>query len=405
MLKRPHSRSYHLGRFAHPADVQVIDGPFTTHMREHGYAHYAIAQYRHQILRAAGWLALRGRRLTAFKRSDVPEVVRGVLGRFPHGTYEGVLHRWLKFRQCYTVEPTEPWSGWLGDFATFLKDHRGFKRLTAEGYVAFARRYLSWQFGDREARWNEVRAQDIWRYAELCAQGHTPGYTKTRLGALRRFLGFVQFRGACSAQLVAAVPKVPNFRQHYTPGGLTNAQWRKLLRAFDRQTAQGCCEHAAALCMIELGLRNCEVVNLSLHDLDWEAGIVRVPAMKTGVPRIVPLPRQVGEVLRHYIKRFRGQSRSDRLFLRHAKLAGMPVSTDCVRMAMRRAYRRCGFPGAYGGTHVLRRTFATRLRACGADMRQIGDLLGHQDLMTTSLYTDVAVADLRALVQPWPLKS
>ncbi|MEO5958689.1 MAG: tyrosine-type recombinase/integrase, partial [Opitutaceae bacterium] len=52
-----------------------------------------------------------------------------------------------------------------------------------------------------------------------------------------------------------------------------------------------------------------------------------------------------------------------------------------------------------------RRTFATRLHAHGADMREIGDLLGHQDLMTTSLYTDVAVSDLRMLVQPWPLKS
>jgi site-specific recombinase XerD len=39
----------------------------------------------------------------------------------------------------------------------------------------------------------------------------------------------------------------------------------------------------------------------------------------------------------------------------------------------------------------------------GADLREIGDLLGHQDMMTTSLYTDVTVSDLRALVQPWPI--
>ena len=157
--------------------------------------------------------------------------------------------------------------------------------------------------------------------------------------------------------------------------------------------------------MIELGLRHCEVVHLRLEDIDWNAGLVRVPVMKTGVARIVPMPASVRDALRHYIKRFRGGSQSDRVFLRHAKMAGTPVSTHCVRMAMRRGYRRCGFPGAYGGTHVLRRTFATRLRAHGADMREIGDLLGHQNLMTTSLYTDVAVADLRALVQPWPLKS
>jgi integrase len=222
---------------------------------------------------------------------------------------------------------------------------------------------------------------------------------------LRRFLGFVQLRGACSAQLVEAVPRLPNFRQHYSPSGLTDPQWRKLLRSFDRQTAQGRCEHAAALCMIELGLRNCEVVHLRLEDIDWDAGIIRVPVMKMGIARIVPMPASVRATLRHYINRFRGRSHSDLVFLRHAKLAGQPVSTHCIRIAMRRAYRRCGFPGHYGGTHVLRRTFATRLRARGADMRQIGDLLGHRDLMTTSLYTDVAVSDLRVLVQPWPLKS
>jgi len=72
--------------------------------------------------------------------------------------------------------------------------------------------------------------------------------------------------------------------------------------------------------------------------------MVSVPAMKTGVARIVPMPATVGDVLRQYIKRFRGASQSDRVFMRHAKMAGTPVSTHCVRMAMRRGYRRCEFP-------------------------------------------------------------
>ena len=401
----PGAAHYRIGRKADAADLHLIDGAFATHMRERSYAPTAIVQYRYFLVRAADWLAVRQRKLTSVTRHEVPRLGRAIVPKLTFRSFCGALYRWLKFRQHYAVKPSEPWSFWLSDFAAFLTDHRGFTRPTAEGYAAYARRYLSWQFGDGEARWGDVRPQDIWRYAELCAEGHTSGYAKTRLSALRRFLGFVQLRGACSAQLVAAVPKVPNFRQHYSPGGLTDTQWRKLLRSFDRQTAQGCCEHAAALCMIGLGLRNCEVVHLQLPDIDWNAGIVRVPVMKTGVARIVPLPAAVREVLRHYIKRFRGDSRSDRVFLRHAKLAGTPVSTHCVRMAMRRGYRRCRFPGAYGGTHVLRRTFATRLRAHGADMREIGDLLGHQDLMTTSLYTDVAVSDLRVLVQPWPLKS
>lgn len=403
MIKRPLYGSYHVGRHACSRDLQLIDGVFATHMRECGYSLSAIARYRYFLVRVSGWLAVHHRRLTSLSRKELPRLVRLMVPKATYHTLFGVLNRWLKFRHRYVAEPCEPWAAWLNDYGAFLKDHRGFMHLTVEGYVAFARHYLSWQFGDRGARWAGVRVQDIWRYAELCAEGHTSGYAKTRLNALRRFLGFVQLRGACPAQLVQAIPKIANFRQHYSPGGLTGTQWKKLLRSFDRQTAQGCCEHAEALCMIELGLRNCEVVHLRLPDIDWEAGVVRVPGMKTGVARIVPLPATVGEVLRHYIQRFRGASQSDHVFLRHAKMTGKPVSTHCVRMAMRRGYRRCGFPGAYGGTHVLRRTFATRLHARGADLREIGDLLGHQDPMTTSLYTDVTVSEMRVLVQPWPL--
>jgi len=403
MFKRPLYGSYHVGRHACSRDLQIIDGAFALHMRECGYSLSAIARYRYFLVRVSGWLAIHRRRLTSLSRKELPRLARLMVPKATYHTLFGVLNRWLKFRQRYAAESSEPWASCLSDYGIFLKDHRGFAHQTVAGYVAFARRYLSWQFGDREARWADVCVQDIWRYAELCAEGHTSGYAKTRLSALRRFLGFVQLRGACPAQLVQAIPKISNFRQHYSPGGLTGTQWKKLLRSFDRQTAQGCCEHAEALCMIELGLRNCEVVHLRLQDIDWEAGVVRVPVMKTGVARIVPLPATVGDVLRHYIKRFRGGSQSDRVFLRHAKMAGKPVSTHCVRMAMRRGYRRCGFPGAYGGTHVLRRTFATRLHARGADLREIGDLLGHQDPMTTSLYTDVTVSEMRSLVQPWPL--
>jgi len=403
MIKRPRYGPFHIGRHACSSDLQLIDGAFATHMREHGYSSRANARYRYYLVRVAGWLAVHRSRLTSLTRNDLPRLARLMVPKATHATLFGVLNRWLKFRQCYISVPREAWASWLSDYGSFLKNHRGFVPLTVEGYVAYARRYLSWQFGDHEARWADVRVQDIWQYAELCAQGYTSGYAKSRLCALRRFLGFVHLRGACPAQLALAIPKIPNFRQHYSPGGLTDTQWKKLLQSFDRQTAQGCCEHAEALCMIELGLRNCEVVHLRLPDIDWEAGVVRVPVMKTGVARIVPLPATVGDVLRHYIKRFRGSSQSDRVFLRHAKMSGTPVSTHCVRMAMRRAYRRCGFSGAYGGTHVLRRTFATRLHACGADLREIGDLLGHQDPMTTSLYADVTVSDMRVLVQPWPL--
>jgi hypothetical protein len=172
--------------FVPPTFISLIEGAFATHMREHGYSSNAIARYRYYLVRVGGWLAVHRRRLTSLSRKELPRLARLMVPKATYPTLFGVLNRWLKFRQCYAAAPRESWASWLVDYGTFLKDHRGFAHQTVKEYVAFAQHYLSWQFGDREARWAGLPVQDIWRYAELCAKGYTSSYAKTRLGALRR---------------------------------------------------------------------------------------------------------------------------------------------------------------------------------------------------------------------------
>jgi len=78
---------------------------------------------------------------------------------------------------------------------------------------------------------------------------------------------------------------------------------------------------------------------------------------------------------------------------------------DCShqRWALTRAYRRCGFPKGWQGGYRLRHTFASRLHARGADLKQIADLLGHRHLQTTTLYAKVDLIGLRDLALPWPI--
>jgi hypothetical protein len=101
----------------------------------------------------------------------------------------------------------------------------------------------------------------------------------------------------------------------------------------------------------------------------------------------------------HYL-RARPATNSEHLFVGHTTLVGRPLSGVAVSAAMERAYRRCGFP--WGGTHRLRRCFATRLYARGANRKEIADLLGHRLVTTTERYAQVDVNGLAALVRPWP---
>jgi len=155
------------------------------------------------------------------------------------------------------------------------------------------------------------------------------------------------------------VPRVANFRTSSNPSALTETQRRQLLRSFETNKPQGQCEHAMALCMLDLGLRVSEVTLLILTDIDWTERSLRVPPVKGGTGRVVPMTSAVVRTLRRYIDTARAQSSSDRVFLRQRRLIGRPVSTALVIMAIRRAYRRCGFPSGWSGTHILRRTFAT----------------------------------------------
>jgi len=309
-----------------------------------------------------------------------------------------------KDRSCdprFVTGRVPKWERWWDDYSHFIITHRGLGHESQRAARFFVRDFLSWRFQSSEAQWSKVTVNDIWSYAERCARRLKPRSTNHGLSVVRRFLRFVQMRGSCSPELVQAVPHVATFGQSVPPVVLTSQQRRALLASFTQASSNTGRDRAMALCMIDLGLRSIEVVRLRLCDIDWQQNILSVPATKTGRGRQLPLPLHLAKVLRAYIPT-RPATDCDRMFVGHHFRRGQPVSADAVRAAMGAAYRRCGFPSGWCGTHRLRHTFATRLFARGADLKHIADLLGHQSISTTNLYAQVDLVGLRALAQPWP---
>ena len=394
-----------------PSDFWTIHGPaFAAHLRDRGYAASTIQAYRGSFNRVAGWMAGKGVHFDTMHREDVPGLLRKMrascTGHSGIRICRAVLNGWLKFRGRFARKksPTAH-EAWLSDYLDFMMAHRGLKPLTRLSYARVVREYLAWQFGSSKPDWSRVRSEDLWRYAAVCTHGRKPITARGYLGALRQFLGFVHLRGACSPQLPAAVPKVADFRHCCMRTVLDPKQRRRLLGCFDVRTAMGRRDHALALLMVDLGLRVGEVAQLRLDHIDWRRRRLAVPPAKTPRGRALPLPRHIAEALRLYVKQVRPPSKDPHLFLRHRSLVGRPMSCGSIKIALYLACRRCGFPKHYRGTHILRRTFATDVHARGATMRQVADLLGHKQLSTTGIYTQVAFRAMRSLVQPWPVRS
>jgi len=154
------------------------------------------------------------------------------------------------------------------------------------------------------------------------------------------------------------------------------------------------------LCMAELGLRLGEVAQLSLDDLDWHQGTLRLVQNKTGRERLLPLPPYLGRALVSYLRYGRPAVAQKRIFLCHHFPRGSPLGTGQIRYAIQQAYARAGIPATR--IHLLRHSFATNLHEQGASVKALADLLGHKSLESTTIYTRVNRRQLRLVAMPWP---
>ena len=158
---------------------------------------------------------------------------------------------------------------------------------------------------------------------------------------------------------------------------LTPNQCKRFLRVFPRNVAGSRRDLAMCLCMLKLGLRSVEVARLRMLDIDWARRVLRIPPVKHGRERHMPISQKVLRALHDYVEHERpANSAGDFLFVRIRTRVGQPISATSVQAVAARAYGRARLPRSWHGSHRLRHTFATQLFAKGASLKHIADLLG-----------------------------
>jgi site-specific recombinase XerD len=159
-------------------------------------------------------------------------------------------------------------------------------------------------------------------------------------------------------------------------------------------------DDAIVVLLADLGLRAGEVAALDLDDVDWTAGHVRVRG-KGGSWSALPLPARVGEAIVAYLRDGRPSSSDRRVFLR-AKPPYRGVRPAAITAVVARALRQTGVEAPSSGAHQFRHALATQMLRGGASLREIGDVLRHRRVQTTTIYAKVDLDALRPLALPWP---
>jgi integrase/recombinase XerD len=181
------------------------------------------------------------------------------------------------------------------------------------------------------------------------------------------------------------------------PKSISEKEVEALLAAPDEETDIGLRDKTMIETLYSCGLRISELTNLELLNLNLRQGVIRVIG-KGQKERLVPMGDQLIGLLELYIS----SSRKNLLNKRHSDF--LFLSTRGQRMTRQSFWHRIkhyclasGFEPDKISPHVLRHAFATHLLNNGADLRVVQLLLGHSDLNTTQIYTEVARQRLKRL--------
>jgi len=313
-----------------------------------------------------------------------------------------IERRLLKSSPYPVASPTEIQ---LQKYSEYLRDVRGFSRSTIDNHLRIADCFLTHVgFDNGPRRLAGIDASDLEGFLQKISEGLTRGTIQHTVTALRGFLRYLATTGQLKHGLESQIDTPRLYRQEQLPRTLPWETVQAFLQSIPRNNPLGRRDHAMFFLMATYGLRSSEVVALTLDDLQWRAGLIRIPQPKTGNVLELPLTDEAASVLIGYLQKVPRHTGYRHLFLRMRAPIGT-LKPTAVCEAFQAWSRRSGLDIPFQGAHCLRHSYAVHLLRQGTSLKTIGDLLGHRNAESTAGYLRLATEELRGvgLSVPQPL--
>ena len=272
---------------------------------------------------------------------------------------------------------------------------KGLSKNTLESYRSDLEQFSNW-LKTKDLSFSKTAKKDILSYLSFLFKSGLGSKTVARkLSSLKSFFRYLVFKSIIqidpsndieTPKLLKSIPK-----------SISEKEIEKLLDAPDEKTDIGLRDKTMIETLYSCGLRISELTNLELLNLNLRQGVIRVIG-KGQKERLVPMGDQLISLLENYLvstrKNFLKKKNNDFLFL---SSRGQKMTRQSFWHRIKYYCINCGFEPEKISPHVLRHAFATHLLNNGADLRVVQLLLGHSDLNTTQIYTEVARQRLKRL--------
>lgn len=288
---------------------------------------------------------------------------------------------------------------WLDLFLEYLESERNVSVHTIRAYstdiVEFAR-FGEGHAGVKGAALEPGRVDHLMLrsyLARLRNTGRSRATMARKLASLRSFFKFLVREEALEAN-PAADMRTPR-KERRLPGVMDENQTRALIEQPDTSTFLGLRDRAMLEVLYSTGVRASELVGANIDDVDLIGEVIRVRG-KRKKERLAHLGSYAVAAVEDYLAARRLQPRAP-FFDKRALLLnrfGQRLTDRSLRRTLNKYFKMAGLRFKVT-PHTLRHSFATHLLDRGADLRSVQELLGHESLQTTQIYTHVSTERLR----------
>lgn len=277
----------------------------------------------------------------------------------------------------------------IKSYKYYLKIERAMSPNTVASYSSDAEHFLAWyekaagECGKADAK--DAQADDIIAYLEHIKVSRR---SQARiLSALKSFFSFLVAEGIIASNPCDGIgsPKLGR----YLPAVLSVKEIEAIINAVDTSSENGIRDRAIIETLYGCGLRVSEVASLRISDLFPKEGFVRIVG-KGDKQRLVPIGEVALDAIGAYlsVRHDADPDYDDVLFLNRF---GKPLSRISIFNMVKRMAARGGVYKDIS-PHTFRHSFATHLIENGADLRVVQEMLGHESILTTEIYTHIDTA-------------
>ena len=240
----------------------------------------------------------------------------------------------------------------------------------------------------------EVATEHIQKYMiRLYEQGREKSSQARALSSIKSFYNFLLLEGKLDASPAELIEAPKSSRP--LPDTLTTEEIDRIIGSIDDSTTKGLRDRAILEVLYSCGLRVSELCDLRMGDLFFGEGHIRVIG-KGDKQRLVPISGLARDRIQLYQEKRREiKSTSDILFLNNR---GKRLTRIMIFTIIKQATQRAGIDKKVS-PHTFRHSFATHLLEGGAGIRQVQELLGHESILTTEIYTHLDTGHLRQTLE------